>query len=609
MPMNAHSCIATWVAIAATTTTAPHRASPPQPASIAYSLRLDASHLDVAEVSIRIAGAPATFHLAMMVHPEYDAKYWRFVDSMRVTGTSDDRAAHVTRGDSTLWDVQMPGGRGTIHYLVHIQPSPPVRRAWQAFARPTGALINPPDFFLYVLQLAATPVTVDLSVPHGWHMATALTPRGSPGRYSASDAAALLDAPILLGALHEWSFRDRGTTWHVAYWPLPEAAPFDTIAFVRELRGLTGTTVDVFRRAPAHDFWFLIQDGAGDALEHRASVTIGVPSAALAADPRASLTEIAHEFFHSWNLVAIHPDDYGTLSYRPPPASAGLWWGEGVTMYYASALPYRAALTAGGASRLDHLKRLVSAYYGQAWRGIVSPERASLAFGKSPVTNPDATAGYYMQGELVGYELDALIRDSTHDARGLDDVMRALYARSANGRGFSTADLEAVSDSVCGCRLSALFTRQVRGAEPIDVRPALERLGLRLVVDTALVTNDSGAPLPDTRASLDFSTADQPPITLVMANPASALYRAGLRTGDRLITLNGARVPTAVEFLRLTRALRLGDTAVVTIERGGVRLVIRAPVTTYTAPRVRIVDAPSVSATHRTRRNRWLAGW
>jgi predicted metalloprotease with PDZ domain len=608
-PMSARSRIAAWVAIAVTTAAAPHHASPQQPASIAYSLRLDANHLDVAEVSIRIAGAPSAFHLAMKVHPEYDAKYSRFIDSIRVTGTSDDRAARVTRADSTLWDVQLPGGRGTIRYRVHIQPSPPVRRAWQAFARPTGALINPPDFFLYIAELAATPVTVDLSLPHGWRVATALASRGASGRYSASDAAALLDAPILLGALHEWSFRDRGTTWHVAYWPLPDAAPFDTVAFVSELRRLTGSTVDVFRRAPARDFYFLLQDGADDALEHRSSVTIGVPSAALASDPRAPLTEIAHEFFHSWNLVAIHPDDYGTLSYRPPRPNAGLWWGEGVTMYYASALPRRAALTAAGDSRLDHLKRIVNAYYGQAWLGVVSPERASLAFGESPVANPDATGGYYMQGELVGYELDALVRDSTHDAHGLDDVMRALYARSATGRGFTTADLEAVSDSVCGCRLEAMFTRQVRGAEPIDVRPALERLGLRLVVDTALVTNDSGVPLPDARASLDFSTADHPPLTLVLANPASAWRRAGLRTGDRLITLNGASVPTAVEFLRVTRSLRLGDTAVVAIERAGAPLVVRVPIATYTAPRARIVDAPSVSATQRARREKWLSGW
>ena len=116
----------------------------------------------------------------------------------------------------------------------------------------------------------------------------------------------------------------------------------------------------------------------------------------------------------------------------------------------------------------------------------MSPERASLAFGASPVVNTDATGGYYTQGELLGDEIDALIRDSTQDARGLDDVMRAMFVGSSQngGRGFTAAQLEAVTDSICRCRLDVLFRTQVRESSLIDVRPVLARMGLRLVVDT-----------------------------------------------------------------------------------------------------------------------------
>src|SRR5206468_3372483 len=134
-------------------------------------------------------------------------------------------------------------------------------------------------------------------------------------------------------------------------------------ALVDRMQKLTRATLDVFGRAPAPAFYFLLQDGALDALEHRASVTIGLPSEQLARDRRALTTEIAHEFFHTWNLVAIHPDRYGELSFKKPQPTTGLWWGEGVTLHYADVLPRRAAIVDSSPSRLEHLSSLLRSYY------------------------------------------------------------------------------------------------------------------------------------------------------------------------------------------------------------------------------------------------------
>jgi len=130
----------------------------PQP-TIAYSLRIDPDHFDVVEVAIRLDNAPNTLRLAMKVHPEYDAKYWRYLDSARVEGSANDSKAGVAREDSTLWRVSLPGGHGTVYYRIHIQPDKnPVRRAWRPFLRPSGGLINSPDFFLYLPDFANAPV-------------------------------------------------------------------------------------------------------------------------------------------------------------------------------------------------------------------------------------------------------------------------------------------------------------------------------------------------------------------------------------------------------------------------------------------------------------------
>jgi len=577
---------------------------PAHKSTIDYTLHFDSTHLDIVEVEIQLRGAPESFHVAMKVHAEYDARYWRYLDDFRVDHTADDQVAAVEREDSTLWRVTMPGGRGVIRYRVHVQPpESEIRRAWMPYVRADGggALINSPDFFLYLPELTNAPVTLHLDIPAGWRVATAFPGRGS--------VTALLDSPILAGRLREWSFADRGTNYHIVYWPLPAAAVFDTLVFVAEIRGLTSAALEIFGSAPGREYYFLIQDGADDALEHRGSVTIGVTSERLARDPHASLAEIAHEFFHTWNLVAIHPAGYNALDYRPPRRTPSLWFGEGVTLHYAEVLPRRAGLADSSPTRLEHLASLLERYHGSPATLRVSPERASLAFEDSPATNPDATGGYYLQGELLGEVIDARVRSATGERRGLDDVIRALYARSGTPRdsGYTARDLETTIDSVCGCDLSAFFAGQVRGTGPIDVMLVLARLGLRLVVDTVAATDAGGRPLPDLRLRIDFS-ASRPLLQLAVTNPTTAWALAGLRTGDQLTAINGAPIRSWDDLQAALRGVHIGDRAAVEIRRDERPLTITVPVSGYTRPRVQFIDAADVTPDQRSRRQEWFAG-
>jgi predicted metalloprotease with PDZ domain len=581
-------------------------------APLKYTVRIDTAHTELIAVELELAGLPETVRLAMRVHPEYDARFWRYLEAMQVTGTADDRSAVVERVDSTLWRVRLPGGHGRISYRLRIPiDSASEKRAWQVFVSSTGALLNPPDVFLYLPDLPKAGVDVSLDVPSSWRVATALPPvSGAPRLRTlrARDAATLLDSPILLGPLHQWEFVETGTTFHVAYWSLPTATPFDTATLIDNLRRVSRASIDLFGRAPTPDFWFLLRDGAGDALEHAASVTVGLPSEALAGDAHARLTELTHEFFHTWNLVAIHPDDYGALSYQAPARTTGLWMGEGVTLYYADALRRRAGLADSALSRTAWLAEQLQYYYGAWWSNRVSPERASLAFDDSPVLNPDATGGYYTQGELLAVALDGMIRDSTGDQRGLDDLMRALFAASHEGHGYTSSGLVQTANSVCGCRLDHFFAEQVHGPGLIDLRPALARLGLQLVVDTSVAVNDDGKPVPDLRIRPDFGRTE-PPLLLMVSNPTSLWARAGLKTGDSLDSFNGATYSTPGDLWRALNTLRIGDSAAIAVRRGGAEHHVRFVVTGYDRLRVRIVEDSAASQLQVKRRARWLAGW
>src|SRR5207245_4804591 len=166
--------------------------APPRPRlSIEYSLRIDPSHLDAVAVAIHIDGAPDTLRLAMKVHPGYDAKYWRYLDSIRVDGAASNLGTGVTREDSTLWRITLLHGSGTVRYRVHVQPANGMVRAWRPLVRATGAMINSPDFLLYLPDFASAPVVLNLDVPRGWRIATSLEPHGAPPRFAAPSAAVL----------------------------------------------------------------------------------------------------------------------------------------------------------------------------------------------------------------------------------------------------------------------------------------------------------------------------------------------------------------------------------------------------------------------------------
>ena len=100
----------------------------------------------------------------------------------------------------------------------------------------------------------------------------------------------------------------------------------------------------------------MLQDSAVGALEHNNSVTIGVSVTQLTTNFTGVFSEIAHEYFHTWNLVKIHPVEYGDMSYQSPPLSKGLWFSEGLTIFCADLLRRRAKLPTFDSTRLNRLE-------------------------------------------------------------------------------------------------------------------------------------------------------------------------------------------------------------------------------------------------------------
>jgi predicted metalloprotease with PDZ domain len=578
--------------------------------TITYGIRIDPAKPSSIEVSMAIDNAPSSVRLAMAVHPEYNDRFWRYVRDVRASALGVP--LNVQREAENSWKVSTFRGRAEVHYRIALPAADPGNRpVWHTFADQHGASINGTDTFMYLPDFPNTPTRVTTEMMN-WNVVAASSvssfvngPRQTQS-FAFPDLPTLLDSPMLMGALRSWTFDINGVRHRIVYQPLPTAVVFDTAQFVDAIQRVAREAVGVFRTVPYRDYTFLLEDGAWGALEHANSVTIGMPSRDLAADPRAYLGELAHEFFHTWNLMRLYPEGRGKLSDRDPAQSTGLWFSEGVTMFYAEALTRRAGFPERNLARKDLLAEEIESYFGNPGNTRISPELASARAVDTTGINGDYDPNYYTQGRLIGTVLDIIIRDSTAGRRGLDDLMRAMYARYAMKRGFTTRDVERTASEVCSCSLHRFFEDHVRGTHPLDFNRYLGSVGLRVLLDTVPAADSAGTRFPDLRM-----WAYAPPaggkMRVMIQDPSSIWARAGLHTGTELVAFNGAPIDSFPDFRRAFRSVKIGDLVPVEVVQGGVRRKISVKVTGYSRVGARVVNVPAANNNQCIKRELWFS--
>ena len=559
------------------------------------------------DVRMSVINAPDTFRIAMVKHPEYDDRYFRYVTNLRVDNA---KPATIIREDSALWRVVAPGGIASISYRIQLPPAPPApRAAWRPFLSLSGGLSGGAHAFMYVVGAELAPAHVTVRVPEDWGIATGLTPTSEPRTYFAPNAYVLVESPILVGRFRQYWFPIDGVPHRIAHWIAPNAAPFDTMAFINGVERMANEVVRLFGRAPYREFTFQFQDNAFGGLEHHNSVSLGTPSTELARNPNGVLPEIAHEFIHTWNLMRIRPAEYTGVSYKPIQPVPTLWFSEGLTMMYADVVLRRAKLPTFDSTRTAHLAGLIGRYFAQPGNSHFSAEQVSrIAYNSRPDALGDYEASTHLQGELLGTMLDVIVRDATNGRRSMDDVMRLMLDRFSGERGFTGPDVERTVADVCGCNVRPFFDAHVRGAQPIPFDRYLGLVGMRAVIARQAAMRD-GQPAADSRIR-----AWNPPdssLSLIIGDPRSVWGRAGLHSGDRVVSVSAETPKTSQEFRTIIGRARIGDTLRFVVRRPDAPLpltrTVAVVVTGYDRPLVRIEPLGVVSDKQRNLRDAWLS--
>jgi predicted metalloprotease with PDZ domain len=541
-------------------------------------------------VEMQITNPPGRSRLVI---PNWAPGAYRLMDSWQnirdvVAVSSAGDSLRVQQDSPISWVIDPEGAaRITVRYTAGLRDFEQWRRPnnrW--FLRSTSGVVDGPRTFMYLDGWKQAPARVTFQVPAGWRLATGLAPTTSDSTtFAAPNYDVLIDSPVLLGKFLTYAFSAAGTP-HRAVVDLGGARAEAPGVFVDMLRRISTTAIGVFGSAPYTDYTYIFVGGRGGGLEHLNSTTIGVTTGTLARNPRGAETVSAHEFFHAWNVKRIRPVELGPFDYEHEVRTVNLWWSEGVTDYYADVILARAGLDSP-ADFAQGLATSIGNYRSNPARLLVSPERSSWTAWDSPAVNNSYVISYYLQGELLGFLLDLAIRDSTDNAKSLDDVMRYLLDHYAGERGFTRDELVAAVRSATGHDFEEFWRLYVSGATEIPWDDYLSSAGWEVVFTEA----------PDVDARIgSIPPAVQGGRWRAVAAPGSAAERAGLRTGDELVRINRRSVIDGTDVTAAVRAIGPSAEVVVEVVREGSPLTIRFEAGTYNRVRAQLRDLPAPTA-------------
>lgn len=588
---------------------------------IRYELRVDTTASRLAIV-MHVERAPASVRLAI---PRWAPGAYRLVDFAArlravtvVTSAGERRVADSALAGGSVWPapnaapLAVPGGTLEVRYEV-VGDSAPNNRA---FLRASGALLDGPGTYLYLLGQTLAPARVHFDIPVSWRIVTGLRPTVDPASFFAPSYDVLIDSPVLMGDQRSLAIRQLdvdGVPHRVAWWRRPDAPAFDTAAFVAPIPRIVEQTKHIFGWIPYRDYSFFFIDGTGGGLEHLNSTTIGISADAVARDSMAHVDVTAHEYFHHWNVKRIRPVALGPFDYQRVTRTRSLWLSEGVTDYFASAIVRRAGLVSESDARAA-LASSIESYLGNPASAFLAPEQSSFTAWDPPVVNHGYSLSYYLSGGLLGELLDVRLRADNEASGGMDALMRRLRDRYAGIRGFTDADIRREASAVCGCDMTPFFASYVAGGKTLPLADFASALGWRLVVERTPATDSTGRQLPDRRIGIipyggtgSAGGAMGGPLKLSVSDPTSAWGRAGLATGDTLLAVNGVPIVSPAAFRASVATLTIGDSATVLVRRGSERTFV-VHLTGYDRVRARLDELPAPTPAQQRARDRWLHG-
>ena len=500
-----------------------------------------------------------------------------------------------------------------------------VRTAWLDAQR---AFFNPTSLCLHVegqdkKTLSLTLSAMNLEAPRAvFTAATALKlskkdAKGLLGVYAFDNYDHLADTPFVIGSSDRiWhdSFDVRGVQHDFVV--SGAAASFDGARLLADTKKIVEAEMLFWHgkqgKPPFEKYVFMlnaVDDGYGG-LEHRASTALICGRRDLPRLGQVKQSEgyttllglISHEYFHTWNVKRLKPQEFLKFNYAQENYTQMLWFFEGFTSYYDDLLLRRAGLI-DHAQYLRFLAKAINQVQQTPGRQVQSVAQASMdawvKYYRQDENTPNATVSYYTKGSLVAMCFDLSLRSGVKHSKksSLDHVMRLLWKQSKasiKGKGGITeADFAAALLKLSGCSYVQEIAAWVHGTAELPIQALLAEHGVS-------ATPEPGSSLPMAqRLGLRVSESSGALIIKTVLRGGLA-ERAGLAAGDEWLAIDDWRIHKLED---LTLLCGKAPQAIATISRD--KRLLRLPLQMPSA----IKEEPSSSFMLRSTNDIAVSAW
>ncbi|WP_414647803.1 M61 family metallopeptidase [Dyella sp.] len=433
-------------------------------------------------------------------------------------------------------------------------------------------LLYPAGYFSRGIMFAPS-----VTFAHGWQFGTALETASQSGDTTTFKPVTLnnlVDSPIYAGQYFKRVDLNPGGDAPVHLDIVADEAKYLAIT-PEQLQAHRNLVTQATRLFGSHhydhyDFLFSLSDVlAGNGTEHHQSSENGLGTDYFTAwsDAAPDRDLLAHEYTHSWNGKFRRPADLWTPDFNVPMGDSLLWVYEGQTQYWGFVLTARSGMWS--AQQFRDALAMVAANYernreGFQWRSLEDTTNDPTAARRSslPYRSWQMSEDYYSGGQMMWLEVDAKLRELTHDHKSLDDFAHAFFGVD-NGsyitKTYTFDDVVAALNGVAPFDWASFLRARVDELNP-PLQNGLAATGWKLVYtdqESAYEKAYNSRPQSSRHMynfawSIGLTMGDNGQINDVRWDGPA--FKAGISTGATLVAVNGQNYSTDVLKSAITEA-------------------------------------------------------
>lgn len=311
-----------------------------------------------------------------------------------------------------------------------------------------------------------------------------------------------------------------------------------------DIEKICATEINMFGSAPFKNYTFMTMATGNSygGLEHCNSTSLITPRDDLpksneptepSKDYQRFLGLCSHEYFHSWLVKFIRPENFANYNLHQEGYTSLLWIFEGFTSYYDDLILLRSGVISQK-SYLDLLKSQIDRYLQNPGRFVQTVAESSfdawIKFYRQDENSNNAGTSYYNKGSLVALCLDLGLR-----LRGssLDALMRRLYENTQNGLQVNERTIFDLCKELTGDSWIEQINHLINTTDELPLDQLLPEFGLSYRVKT------------DKSLPLGLKLVDKPEGVLVQsARREGAGAKAGISALDVIIAIDGLKAST-----------------------------------------------------------------